>query len=149
MTDDVPAGPAVGGPAGPSSSAGADLDRLPDEVTIRLPAQSIYVAVLRTAVAGVAARADFTIDDIEDLRIAVDEACALLLASAAPEAVLSCHFTGRANAVLATLSATVVDATLPDESSFGWLVLNALAGTVQADIDGDLMTIMLSRTRAA
>lgn len=129
-------------------SAG-DRDVLVDEVTIRLPAQSIYVAVLRTAVAGVAARADFSIDDIEDLRIAVDEACALLLASAATGAALSCHFTGRTDSVLAAISAPVDDATLPDESSFGWLVLNALAGAVQADVDDGVMTIMLSRTRSA
>ncbi|MGW4973630.1 hypothetical protein ACWEP3_27550, partial [Streptomyces albidoflavus] len=31
------------------------------------------------ATAGLAARLDFTLDEIEDLRIAVDEACAILL----------------------------------------------------------------------
>ena len=50
-----------------------------DMVTIKLPAAGAYLSVLRTATAGLAARLDFTLDEIEDLRIAVDEACAMLL----------------------------------------------------------------------
>ena len=45
-----------------------------DVVTLRLPAAGAYLSVLRTATASLASRLDFTIDDIEDLRIAVDEA---------------------------------------------------------------------------
>ena len=47
-----------------------------DQVTVRMPAEGAYLSVLRTATAGLAARLDFTLDEIEDLRIAVDEACA-------------------------------------------------------------------------
>src|SRR5215213_1639624 len=50
-----------------------------DVVELDVPAHPAYVAVVRTAAAGLAARADLTLDRIEDLRIAVDEACALLL----------------------------------------------------------------------
>src|SRR5499433_1279836 len=50
-----------------------------DQVTIRMPADGAYLSVLRTATAGLAARLDFTLDEIEDLRIAVDEACGMLL----------------------------------------------------------------------
>ena len=60
-----------------------------DQVTIRMPAEGAYLSVLRTATAGLAARLDFTLDEIEDLRIAVDEACGMLLAQAAPGAELS------------------------------------------------------------
>ena len=42
-----------------------------DQVTIRMPADGAYLSVLRTATAGLAARLDFTLDEIEDLRIAV------------------------------------------------------------------------------
>ncbi len=53
-----------------------------DFVEVRLPAAGAYLSVLRTATAGLAARLDFTLDEIEDLRIAVDEACAILLQQA-------------------------------------------------------------------
>ena len=62
------------------------------DVELRLPADSAYLAVLRTATAGLAARINFTLDDIEDLRIAVDEACAILLPQAAPGLELECRF---------------------------------------------------------
>lgn len=48
-------------------------------VTVSVPARPEYVRVLRAVAAGVAARLDFTYDRIEDLRIAVDEACATIL----------------------------------------------------------------------
>ena len=55
------------------------------DVELRLPAESAYVAVLRMTTAGLAARLDFTLDDIEDLRMAVGEACALVLENANPD----------------------------------------------------------------
>ena len=52
------------------------------DVELRLPADGVYVSVVRTTTAGLAARLDFLIDDIEDLRIAVGEACAMVLPEA-------------------------------------------------------------------
>ncbi len=57
-----------------------------------MPAEGAYLSVLRTATAGLAARLDFTLDEIEDLRIAVDEACAMLLAQADAGTSLECDF---------------------------------------------------------
>jgi len=51
-----------------------------DTVTITVPARSAFLHVVRSVVGTVAAKADLTVDAIEDLRIAVDEACAQLLA---------------------------------------------------------------------
>lgn len=50
-----------------------------DAVRITVPARAEFLHVVRSVVASVAARNDLTIDAIEDLRIAVDEACAQLL----------------------------------------------------------------------
>src|ERR1044071_20927 len=50
-----------------------------DLVELTVPAPIPYLAVVRTATAGLAARLGFTLDEIEDLRIAVDEACSMLL----------------------------------------------------------------------
>ena len=62
------------------------------DVELRLPADGAYAAVLRTLTAGLAARLDFTMDDIEDLRIAVSEAAAMVLDEADPGADLTCRF---------------------------------------------------------
>lgn len=51
----------------------------PDHVTISLPADTTFVALARAAAASIAVELDFTIDDIEDLRIAVDELVTILI----------------------------------------------------------------------
>ena len=66
-----------------------------DVVVLKLPAVGAYLSVLRTATAGLAARLDFTLDEIEDLRIAVDEACAMLLPAAVPGADLEVRVRAR------------------------------------------------------
>ncbi len=103
-----------------------------DLVILTLPADSAYLSVLRTATAGLAARLDFTIDDIEDLRIAVDEACAMLLADAPPGAELTCRFDLESTLIRVAVSVAGRGARLPARDSFAWTVLSALAGEVDA-----------------
>jgi serine/threonine-protein kinase RsbW len=50
-----------------------------NEISLSVPARGEFVHVLRSVLAGVAAKLDFSFDEIEDLRLAVDEACAYLL----------------------------------------------------------------------
>ena len=99
---------------------------LPD-VELRLPADSAYVSVLRTTTAGLAARLDFTIDDIEDLRIAVGEASALVLPKADQGSDLICRFHMAPGRL--TVTVTVASSTAPtiDRDSFAWQVLTTLA----------------------
>ncbi|MBT0772675.1 hypothetical protein KIH74_27270 [Kineosporia sp. J2-2] len=103
-----------------------------DTVELRVPADPAYLAVVRTAAAGLGTRLDLTLDEIEDLRIAVDEACSLLLAGRAhPGRTLDAAFEvglvgGQSLSV--TISGPVGE--LPREASFSWSVLRALAGEV-------------------
>ena len=101
-----------------------------DFVEVRLPAAGAYLSVLRTATAGLAARLDFTLDEIEDLRIAVDEACAILLQQAVPGSVLSCVFRLVDDSLEVTVSAPTTDGHAPSRDTFAWTVLSALAGKV-------------------
>ncbi len=49
-----------------------------ETVSIKIPASPQYLGVLRLVAAGLAARLHFTLEDIEDLKIAVDEMSAYL-----------------------------------------------------------------------
>jgi serine/threonine-protein kinase RsbW len=101
-----------------------------DTVHLRVPADPAYLAVIRTATAGLAARLDLTLDEIEDLRIAVDEACGLLLDHQShPGAELLAAFTLHPNALDVLVNGPVI--TLPRRSSFAWSVLEALVGQVE------------------
>jgi len=119
-----------------------------DEVTVRLPADGAYLSVLRTATAGLAARLDFTLDEIEDLRIAVDEACAMLLSQAIPGSVLECSFRLGQDTMTVSVSVRCLAPRAPADDTFAWTVLCALAGSVEALVGpGDLLTIMLRKSR--
>lgn len=60
----------------------------PSPILVEVPARAEHVQVLRAVVASVAARIDLPTDDIEDLKLAVDEACAHLLKEAGGTALL-------------------------------------------------------------
>jgi serine/threonine-protein kinase RsbW len=83
--------------------------------------------VLRTLTAGLAARLDFTIDDIEDLRIAVSEAAAMVLDEADAGAELDCRFQLLPGLLTLLISTTAATPASPDYESFGWQVLATLA----------------------
>jgi hypothetical protein len=46
----------------------------PEVLTLKMPASRDFVDVARLMVAGLGARMDFTYDDVEDLKIAIEEA---------------------------------------------------------------------------
>lgn len=102
-----------------------------DVVLLAVPADGAYLAVLRTATAGIAARLQYTLDEIEDLRIAVDEACAMLMPAAAPGAELTCRFEITGGVLTVRVSVpTRGPAQLPPAQSFAWRVLTTLAAEV-------------------
>jgi serine/threonine-protein kinase RsbW len=120
-----------------------------DVVSLRLPALGAYLSVLRTATASLASRLDFTIDDIEDLRIAVDEACAMLLSQAVAGADLDCTFELSEQAIAVSVSVLTLDGEQPSRDTFAWTVLTALAGEVDSTVDSDQrVTIALRKRRA-
>ena len=119
-----------------------------DVVLLTVPADGGYLPVLRTATAGLAARLHFALDEIEDLRIAVDEACAMLLAVATRGAELECRFTVTDDALTVEVTVTTVrGARLPAESSFAWKVLTALTTSASAETTGRRATIRLLTRR--
>lgn len=103
------------------------------DVELRLPADGAYAAVLRTLTAGLAARLDFTMDDIEDLRIAVSEATAMVLDEADAGADLVCRFGLTPGELRLECSTTSEAPATPDYDSFGWQVLTTL--TTEASVD--------------
>jgi serine/threonine-protein kinase RsbW len=126
----------------------ASLSDIRDVVTVRLPADSAYLSVLRTATAGLAARLDFNLDEIDDLRIAIDEACAMLLAQAVPGTDLTCEFELTDDAMSIGVSVLTVDGRPPSRDTFAWTVLSSLAGDVDAETGADdRVTIVLQKRR--
>ncbi|MBB6629172.1 anti-sigma factor [Nocardioides sp. KIGAM211] len=115
------------------------------DVELRLPADGAYVSVLRTTTAGLAARLDFPIDDIEDLRIAVGEASAMVLPEADPEGDLLCRFYLRPGELTVALGVTSTSAIpAPDYDSFAWQVLTTLATSAEATAGDGVFSVSLT-----
>jgi serine/threonine-protein kinase RsbW len=133
-----------------SASSDSGAATVEDVVEIRLPADSAYLSVLRTATAGLAARLDFTLDEIEDLRIAVDEACAMLLPHAIETAQLRCRFELAPETLSVTVTIPTTRGQLPERDTFSWTVLSALAGDVDTgNNDEREVWIRLRKRRAS
>jgi serine/threonine-protein kinase RsbW len=107
-----------------------------DTVTaeFEIPAEVGYVSVLRTTAVAFAARLGCTIDEVEDLRIAVHEAAAMLIELADPNSRLSCRFQ-LDNQLLVALSVPAGMRPLPAESSFAWQILRSLTKAVEIDVN--------------
>lgn len=130
-------------------SSTAPDDRGRADVELRLPADSAFASVLRTTTAGLAARLDFTIDDIEDLRIAVGEASAMLLEHADEGSDLVCRFHLSPGALVISLSVAAAITPVPDLDSFAWQVLTTLAGTADMESDEGRFGIVMTMTSSA
>jgi serine/threonine-protein kinase RsbW len=120
-----------------------------DVVEVRIPADVVYVSTLRLTAASLAARCDLTIDDIEDLRLAVDEACALLLPHAAPATPLEARFVLAAGRLEVETSVRSDGDSEPDRTGFAWTVLGALASTVDVRKGSDQLAIVVTKSREA
>jgi len=105
------------------------------DVSLRVPADGAYVSVLRTMTAGLAARLDFTVDDIEDLRIAVGEACALVLPEAVAGGDLEAEFRQTTGTLTVSVRVETEGRGEPDYESFAWQVLSTLAAEATAHAD--------------
>jgi len=108
---------------------------LPTAVSVDVPATPEFVQVLRDVAAGVAARLDMPIDQIEDVRLAVAEAASLLLQEA--EATSLRMTIGRDSDTLdvTLMSDGQVDPWPTDRvlASWPWLVMKGLTDEIRAD----------------
>ena len=73
----------------PNSATAGQMAQDEVEIALQIPSDAEFVRVVRLAVMGVASRMAFSFDDIEDMKLAVSEACnnAILHACVPPEQV--------------------------------------------------------------
>jgi serine/threonine-protein kinase RsbW len=117
-------------------------------IEVRTAAVPAVIPTLRTVAADVAMRQDFDLDAIEDLRMAVDEACSLLLASAS-DGKLRCVFTTSPNRIQVSVSVLTDSPELAEDNALGWQLLSALTTSVRRTVtpaeDGYLAQVELVR----
>lgn len=105
----------------------------PTVVELRISARPTLIPTVRTVASDLAGRADFDLDAISDLRMAVDEACTTLVRLTTEDDTLTCVFTVNADSIGVAVSTRPgwLGARVSTES-FGWRVLQTLADQVEA-----------------
>ena len=117
----------MGDSRGPAAQDGRRADRL----ELRVPTTATQLPAVRAMAGDLAMRMDYDLDAVEDLRLAVDEACATLALVADGDAPLTVVFeTTRTGLHIDAWVPTVQDTDVPRDG-FGWAVLQTLADNVE------------------
>jgi serine/threonine-protein kinase RsbW len=109
-----------------------EFSRREDEIEVRVGADATQLPVLRAFTSAVAMRQDHDLDAISDLKMAVDEACSMLVLKAVKETSLICRFRPSEAEIRVAAAALSESDDWPDTSSFGWHVLSTLTDEVHA-----------------
>ena len=134
---------------GPVEAEANAVDQGGDGIALRVPASDRHLFLLRTTVAGIAGREDFTLDEIDDLRMAVEEAGAQLLRHAPAEGLELRVATAR-GALVVEVSALLAQGALDmDQESFSYMILEALTDDLATSYDDGRYVIRFSKRRAA
>jgi serine/threonine-protein kinase RsbW len=111
-----------------------------ERLELRVPTTPTQLPAVRAMAADLALRMDYDLDAVEDLRLAVDEACATLATVATAEQPLTVVFqTSRSGLQIDAWVPTADGAEVPRDG-FGWAVLQTLVDSVdgrsatQADV---------------
>lgn len=127
-----------------------------DVVEVRVAADPAQLAVMRAVVGDLAMRADFDVDSIADMRLAVDEVCSSLIRLADPPSKLVCRFHTGDDELSVAAEVRSADGLEPRKDTFSWRVLSALADSVSTSVSSDpaatdshVVRIELTKGRAA
>jgi Histidine kinase-like ATPase domain len=119
-----------------------------DEIRLAVPARPQYVRLARLTVASLAGQHGFSFDAIEDLRIAVDELCYLLVGADGRPGTITLRFAVDNDAIVVVADGDAAAGN--DRPQLGELSAQILAATVDAHdithLDGHL-TCRLTRRR--
>lgn len=116
-------------------------------VTVKVPPTPGHLALLRTAVGGFAARDHFTLDQVDDLRMAVEEGAVQLLRHVQGDHI-SLEVRATDLGVEVRLYGPVPGSDpVIDESSFSWTILRALADDLRIEMQQGRATIVMHKHR--
>ncbi|SFQ31195.1 serine/threonine-protein kinase RsbW [Amycolatopsis arida] len=110
-----------------------DLGTLFDSVVeLSVRAEADQLVIPRAVAEMVAARSDFDLDAVADVKLAVDEACGALLAKSVLGGMLTCRFTLSIDVLTISVSSVASVPGVPGRGDFGWHVLRSLTDSVVA-----------------
>ncbi|NEK85058.1 ATP-binding protein [Blastococcus saxobsidens] len=105
--------------------------RRAERLELRVPTTATQLPAVRAMAGDLAMRMDYDLDAVEDLRLAVDEACATLTTIAEGDAPLTVVFETTRSGLHIDAWVPTADGTEVPTDGFGWVVLAALVDSVE------------------
>jgi serine/threonine-protein kinase RsbW len=125
-----------------------DLAETPTPIEVRVNADPALIPSVRAVAADLAARADFDLDAVSDLRMAVDEACSALVPLARAGGQLRCGFVVSDGRIDVICRVPVTEQGTLRQDTFGWRVLTTLTDAADVlDTDPHWVGIRLRKDR--
>jgi len=97
------------------------------EVRLSMPAVPELIRLARLTAAGLAARLAFSLDDVEDVKIAIDELCHLLVSAAGGKGTLTLTYRLVGDSLVVEGAAEADSGTEPRPNELSALILAAVA----------------------
>lgn len=116
---------------------------------VEVPAHPDFVASIRAMTRAMAVLGDMTLDDVEELQMAVDEAAILLLPLVAPDGGqrMRASFDVEDGGLSITLAVCGVAGASVDRGGLPWMLLSALDPEAVVTVEGADLRIGLHRRR--
>jgi serine/threonine-protein kinase RsbW len=124
-----------------------DLAEVDTPVEVRVLADPALIPSVRAVAADLAARADFDLDAVSDLRMAVDEACSALLPLATAGGQLRCGFSVAGGTIEAICRVPVAGGASLRQDTFGWRVLTTLTDAAEVESSSGWLGVRLRKDR--
>lgn len=135
--------------------AESELQARSGELELRVPARMGQLSMLRALAETVMLTADFTIDMVIDMRVALDEVATSMILSAVPGASVDCAFRYDAQGITVEVASVLETDGALEGNSFGREFLETLTDSMESTIsafdpvlNGYPVTVHLSRLRS-
>lgn len=109
-------------------SSAADLGT---PVEVRVAAELVQLPVLRAMAETITLLSEFNLDEISDVKLALDQVCSDLIADTVEGAELVCRFQLTGDVLCIAVTASTRTAETPDRQGFGWHVLRTLTDSIE------------------
>lgn len=106
------------------------LPKVSAPVVLCVAANFAQIPVLRAVPETIAVLGEFNLDEVSDIKLAVDEVCSELIKDAVVDAKLTCRYELSGGVLHVRVSTITRTGRSPREDSFGWYVLRVLTDSI-------------------
>ncbi|MGX1776617.1 anti-sigma factor [Nocardia brasiliensis] len=101
-------------------------------IGVRIPARLEQLTMLRGLAETVALIADFALDEVTDIRLALDEVATSLILDAVPGTQLDCEFTYDSDQMFVHVASVATSEQVVGQAGFGWHIVRTLTHSIAA-----------------